>query len=274
LIGIIGGGGFLLLVGLAFEKITGREGMGMGDVKMLAMIGAWMGWRSLLFIILLSSLAGSLIGGIMLVLSRQGAKARIPFGPFLALGTLVICFSETNLRSGTSGWERREVDLESPCEQLEDRNPGATDFPDPCRHASHKRGHDQACGTRPHPDQAPGRALLILAVEQKIGQHLSGAAKKIPDLAGDSLFGAGLLRLLGEGAYAHIVIVNREGEKVLPRISPKTMKAMRFPAQGRLRSREWVLIISAGPPGGSSGWAREICGFHRPCHLKDGFRAE
>jgi two-component system, NtrC family, sensor kinase len=57
--------------------------------------------------------------------------------------------------------------------------------------------------------------LLILAVEQKIGQHLSGAAKKIPDLAGDSLFGAGLLRLLGEGAYAHIVIVNREGEKLV-----------------------------------------------------------
>ena len=92
LIGIIGGGGFLLLVGIAFEKITGREGMGMGDVKMLAMIGAWMGWRSLLFIILLSSLAGSLIGGAMLVLSRQGARARIPFGPFLALGTLFYLF--------------------------------------------------------------------------------------------------------------------------------------------------------------------------------------
>ena len=92
LIGIIGGGGFLLLVAIAFEKITGREGMGMGDVKMLAMIGAWTGWKSLLFIILLSSLAGSLIGGAMLVLSRQGAGTRIPFGPFLALGTLLYLF--------------------------------------------------------------------------------------------------------------------------------------------------------------------------------------
>ena len=92
MIGIVGGGGFLLLVGLAFEKMTGREGMGMGDVKMLAMIGAWTGWRALLFIILLSSLAGSLIGGALLFLSRQGVRTRIPFGPFLALGTLIYLF--------------------------------------------------------------------------------------------------------------------------------------------------------------------------------------
>lgn len=92
LIGIVAGGGFLLLVGVAYEKLTGREGMGMGDVKMLAMIGAWMGWRSLLFIILLSSLAGSLIGGAALVLSRRGVKARIPFGPFLSLGTFIFLF--------------------------------------------------------------------------------------------------------------------------------------------------------------------------------------
>jgi leader peptidase (prepilin peptidase) / N-methyltransferase len=108
LIGIAAGGGFLLLVAIAFEKITGKEGMGMGDVKMLGMIGAWMGWRSLLFIILLSSLAGSLIGGAMLVLSRQGARARIPFGPFLALGTLLYLFFGSELtqwyfRLGTPG---------------------------------------------------------------------------------------------------------------------------------------------------------------------------
>jgi len=97
LIGIVSGGGFLLLVAVAFEKITGREGMGMGDVKMLAMIGAWTGWRSLLFIILLSSLAGSLIGGAMLALSGRGARARIPFGPFLALGTLAYLFFGSQL---------------------------------------------------------------------------------------------------------------------------------------------------------------------------------
>jgi leader peptidase (prepilin peptidase)/N-methyltransferase len=92
LIGIVGGGGFLLLVALAFEKLTGREGMGMGDVKMLAMIGAWMGWRALLFIILISSLTGSLIGGALLLLSRKGVRTRIPFGPFLALGALIYLF--------------------------------------------------------------------------------------------------------------------------------------------------------------------------------------
>jgi len=92
LIGIVGGGGFLLVVALAYEKLRGHEGMGLGDVKMLAMIGAWMGWRALLFIILLSSLAGSLIGGALLLLSRQGVRTRIPFGPFLALGTLLYLF--------------------------------------------------------------------------------------------------------------------------------------------------------------------------------------
>jgi leader peptidase (prepilin peptidase) / N-methyltransferase len=107
-IGIIAGGGFLLLVGVAFEKITGREGMGMGDVKMLAMIGAWTGWKSLLFVILLSSLAGSLLGGILLVLSRKGARAKIPFGPFLSLGTLLYLFFGNELvqwyfRLGTAG---------------------------------------------------------------------------------------------------------------------------------------------------------------------------
>jgi len=92
LTGIVGGGGFLLLVALAFEKVTGRQGMGMGDVKMLAMIGAWMGWRALPFVILLASLSGSMIGGALLLLTRQGVRAKIPFGPFLALGTVVYLF--------------------------------------------------------------------------------------------------------------------------------------------------------------------------------------
>jgi leader peptidase (prepilin peptidase)/N-methyltransferase len=92
LIGIVGGGGFLLLIAIFFEKMTGREGMGMGDVKMLAMIGAWVGWKALPFIILLSSLSGSLLGGALLVISRQGARTKIPFGPFLSLGTLIYLF--------------------------------------------------------------------------------------------------------------------------------------------------------------------------------------
>jgi leader peptidase (prepilin peptidase)/N-methyltransferase len=88
----VGGGGFLFLVGTVFEKLTGREGMGGGDVKLLAMIGAWMGWKALPYIILISSLTGAVIGGVSLVISRQGVRSRIPFGPFLALGALVFLF--------------------------------------------------------------------------------------------------------------------------------------------------------------------------------------
>jgi leader peptidase (prepilin peptidase)/N-methyltransferase len=92
LIGAAGGAAFLLLVGTVFEKVTGREGMGGGDVKLLAMIGAWMGWKALPFIILISSLTGAVIGGVSLVISRQGVRSRIPFGPFLALGALIFLF--------------------------------------------------------------------------------------------------------------------------------------------------------------------------------------
>ena len=66
--------------------------MGGGDIKLLAMIGAWMGWRALPFIILISSLAGTLIGGGALLLTRQGLRVKIPFGPFLALGALIFFF--------------------------------------------------------------------------------------------------------------------------------------------------------------------------------------
>jgi leader peptidase (prepilin peptidase)/N-methyltransferase len=92
LVGIIGGGGFLYLVATGFEKLRGRQGMGGGDVKMLAMIGAWVGWRALPLIILVSSLAGILIGGGSLLLARKGMRTRIPFGPFLSLGALVWLF--------------------------------------------------------------------------------------------------------------------------------------------------------------------------------------
>lgn len=92
LIGIIGGGGILYIVAVVFKTITGKEGMGGGDIKLLAMIGAWMGWRALPFIIIISSLTGVIIGGGSLLFTRQEIRAKIPFGPFLALGTLVYLF--------------------------------------------------------------------------------------------------------------------------------------------------------------------------------------
>lgn len=97
LIGAIGGGGFLFLVAVIFERITGKEGMGGGDVKLLAMIGAWMGWRSLPLIILLASMTGIIMGGGALLLSGRGYRVRIPFGPFLSLGALINFFYGTEL---------------------------------------------------------------------------------------------------------------------------------------------------------------------------------
>ncbi|MBW1861061.1 MAG: prepilin peptidase [Deltaproteobacteria bacterium] len=98
LIGIIGGGGFFYLVGIIFEWLRGKEGMGGGDVKLLAMIGAWMGWKSLPYIILISSFTGALIGGVSLLLAGRKFSEKIPYGPFLVLGTLAYLFFENELK--------------------------------------------------------------------------------------------------------------------------------------------------------------------------------
>lgn len=92
LIGLVAGGGSLLLVAEGYHRLTGKEGMGGGDVKLLAMIGAWMGWRSLPLIVLFSSLFGALIGSVFLFVAGKGVRARIPFGPFLSLGALLWVF--------------------------------------------------------------------------------------------------------------------------------------------------------------------------------------
>ena len=67
-----------------FKLVTGKEGMGYGDFKLLAAFGAWLGWKMLLPIILLSSLVGALVGIALIVLARRGREIPIPFGPYLA----------------------------------------------------------------------------------------------------------------------------------------------------------------------------------------------
>ncbi len=91
-IGILAGGLGLMAVAMAFELITGKEGMGGGDIKLLAMIGAWLGWKALPFVVLISSVAGTIIGGGALLITKKELGARIPFGPFLALGAVVYFF--------------------------------------------------------------------------------------------------------------------------------------------------------------------------------------
>lgn len=67
-----------------FKIVTGKEGMGYGDFKLLAALGAWMGWQSLLTIILMSSLVGAVVGSIILLINKKGRNTTIPFGPYLA----------------------------------------------------------------------------------------------------------------------------------------------------------------------------------------------
>ncbi len=74
-----------------FRLVTGKEGMGFGDFKLLAALGAWMGWQMLPVIILLSSLVGAVAGSLLLALQRKGHSTPIPFGPYLA-GAGVIAF--------------------------------------------------------------------------------------------------------------------------------------------------------------------------------------
>ena len=78
--------GYLILwtIYWLFKLATGKEGMGYGDFKLLAALGAWFGWKMLLPILLLSSVVGATVGVILLVLARRGRDIPIPFGPYLA----------------------------------------------------------------------------------------------------------------------------------------------------------------------------------------------
>ena len=88
IIGTLLGGGVLWAIGEAYYRYAGQEGMGGGDVKMLAMVGAFLGWKLVLVTLVLSSVTGSLIGLLVIALRRGGMKHALPYGTFLALGAL------------------------------------------------------------------------------------------------------------------------------------------------------------------------------------------
>lgn len=92
LIGILAGGGILLIVAYGYELLTKKEGMGGGDVKLLAMMGAFLGWRAVPFILFTASLFGSIIGVCLMLIQKKDSKLAIPFGPFLAVGALLFIF--------------------------------------------------------------------------------------------------------------------------------------------------------------------------------------
>jgi leader peptidase (prepilin peptidase)/N-methyltransferase len=116
--GVVLGGGLLWAIAWGYERLTGIEGLGFGDVKLLAMIGAFVGWQGVPLVILIASVTGS-IAGMLVIFSRRGRAGvrrvgrtlgpravlpflrrlgrttEIPFGPFLALGALVVLYLPT-----------------------------------------------------------------------------------------------------------------------------------------------------------------------------------
>jgi leader peptidase (prepilin peptidase)/N-methyltransferase len=94
--------GYLALWGVywLFKLVTGKEGMGYGDFKLLAALGAWMGWQMLPLIIILSSLVGAVVGITLIVVAKHGRSVPIPFGPYLAGGGLIALFWGKQLTQG------------------------------------------------------------------------------------------------------------------------------------------------------------------------------
>jgi leader peptidase (prepilin peptidase)/N-methyltransferase len=92
LFGILIGGGFFWFMGWAYEKIRGQEGLGFGDVKLLAMIGAFIGPRGTLSTIVISSVFGSVVGLILMIAHKKDLKLSLPYGPFLAIGAMTFLF--------------------------------------------------------------------------------------------------------------------------------------------------------------------------------------
>jgi leader peptidase (prepilin peptidase)/N-methyltransferase len=93
LLGALLGGGILLALSGTWFLLRGEEGMGLGDVKMLAMIGAFLGWKGMVVALFAASLLGAIVGVVLLGRSRAGLKTKLPFGAFLALGGLFALFA-------------------------------------------------------------------------------------------------------------------------------------------------------------------------------------
>ncbi len=88
LIGLLAGGGIFYAISYAYYLLRRQEGLGGGDIKLLAMLGAFLGWQSLLFIIFASSVTGTIAGLAAMRTQKKGGSTRIPFGPFLAISGL------------------------------------------------------------------------------------------------------------------------------------------------------------------------------------------
>lgn len=95
--GVLLGGGFLWALAYLYFVFTKNDGMGGGDIKLLAWIGAVLGWEAIPFVILVSAITGSIVGILFAFKSKEGLKTAIPFGPYLALGGVLYMFGGQTL---------------------------------------------------------------------------------------------------------------------------------------------------------------------------------
>ncbi len=105
-IGAVVGAGILYGIAAAYYMVRREEGLGMGDVKMLAMIGAFLGWKAVLVTLILSSFAGALVGLGIIAFSRGDMRLALPFGTFLALGALAAMLAGDPLITWYAGFYR------------------------------------------------------------------------------------------------------------------------------------------------------------------------
>ncbi|MDT8387660.1 MAG: A24 family peptidase [Thiogranum sp.] len=104
LIGAVAGYLSLWLVYQVFKLLTGKEGMGFGDFKLLALLGAWLGWQALPMIVLLSSAVGAILGGTMIALQGRDRHQPMPFGPYLAIAGWIVLLWGKPISDGYLRW--------------------------------------------------------------------------------------------------------------------------------------------------------------------------
>jgi leader peptidase (prepilin peptidase) / N-methyltransferase len=97
LIGMFVGGGILYFIAWSYQLITGKEGMGGGDIKLLAMIGAFIGWKGVLVVMFIASASGALVGVLLMLVAHKNMKYAVPFGPFLSIAAIVYVFNGPEL---------------------------------------------------------------------------------------------------------------------------------------------------------------------------------
>ncbi|RMH03354.1 MAG: prepilin peptidase [Nitrospirae bacterium] len=103
-IGVLFGGGLLWMLAALSPYVFGKEGMGGGDIKLLAMIGAFVGWEQTFFTLLIAAVTGSLVGIGLVMMKRLRRGQYMPFGPFLAFGAVLSLFFHPSVVGWSHGW--------------------------------------------------------------------------------------------------------------------------------------------------------------------------